>query len=138
MKSLKLFSNIMKQIDSTNTREYGGTGLGLSICHSLVNLMNGDITVKSAVGAGSTFTVTLEVGKAVIEPVGISDNSKCQRQLSEARALIVEDNLINQTILRRILEKYGMTIVIAENGAKALEIYMTQSDPFDIIFMVSF
>jgi signal transduction histidine kinase/ActR/RegA family two-component response regulator len=138
-----LFSRF-EQADSSNTRVTSGTGLGLAICNELVELMGGTITVDSRIGVGSSFTVTIPFKEQVeggrFENTSV-DRAEQEEQASEPpvrtshRALLAEDNEINQTILMRMLELEGFDVVLAENGQLAVEAVSNSEVPFDIIFM---
>jgi two-component system, sensor histidine kinase and response regulator len=103
------------QADSSTTRTYGGTGLGLTICKQLVQRMGGAIGVESAPGEGSTFWFVVPVVEAdaavgVPRPV----------ELSGVRALVVDDNETNRTILASQLASWGMECDSATNAQEAL------------------
>ena len=147
---LKLFIPF-SQADASHNRKYGGTGLGLAISKRLANLMDGDITVKSQVGHGSTFSVFMNTGpldgikmldnisEAVvfdkITPGSKVDISKIHL---DCRVLLAEDGPDNQRLLSLILTKAGAEVTIAGNGKIAVEKVMeaeSQGNSFDIILM---
>ena len=110
------------QADASTTRRYGGTGLGLSIARRLAELMGGTIAVESAVGAGSTFVLTLAFAPAMA-PAGEADGggqtpSPHQRH---AQILVVEDNIINRTVALQMLAKLDVRAAVAGNGEEALD-----------------
>lgn len=129
-----------EQVDNTATRTTPGTGLGLAICRDLVELMAGEIFLKSKVGEGSTFTVELPFDAAghYVEAPSAPQRSLKSRDLipkATKRALLAEDNEINQTILIRMLEMEGFEVTLAENGQKAVDAFQRDEEGFDMIFM---
>jgi len=134
------------QADSSTTRKYGGTGLGLAICARLVAMMAGKIWVESVVGQGSTFhfTARFKVAKAPVQlppevPVRlhdlpvliVDDNATDGRQRLDI--LLAEDNLVNQLLARRLLEKLGHRVEVAATGMEALAALERQH--FDLVLM---
>lgn len=121
----KLFQ-AFSQGDTSITRKYGGTGLGLTICKRLSQLMQGDISVSSVPGQGSTFTFTVQLG------VGAT-GQEVQRPALR-RVLVVDDNPLARTVIARLLEKAGCQTVAVESGEQALEtIAEHKLTPFDCI-----
>lgn len=114
----KLF-NPFSQADGSTTRKYGGTGLGLVICKELCGLMGGTISVQSKPGEGSEFNVQLPLRHALAH---VSSEALWDSNLTGKRALIVEDDLSAANTLACYLASFGMNTLIAENGARALEI----------------
>lgn len=114
-----------------------GTGLGLSICKSYVTAMGGTITCESTVDAGSTFSVELSFEKDLKQPSRTNEGVEGNGILFEnMRALLCEDNGVNQMIARRILEKYGFEVEIASDGAEAVEKFLrSDSGHYDVIYM---
>lgn len=114
------------QADSSTTRRYGGTGLGLAICKQLAELMGGSIQVDSAVGTGSTFTVTLPVELARPADVEMASgrSRRAMRQQRETlrglRVLVVEDDPTNLALIERLLTRVGCAVEAAHNGEEAL------------------
>ncbi|MGA1826395.1 MAG: ATP-binding protein [bacterium] len=124
------------QADVSHTRKYGGTGLGLTICKKLVGAMGGTIRIKSDVGAhhGSTFSFTIPYKPTTVK----KENNTRKRTMIEAKAgytiLIAEDDIPNQRLIKRILEKSGFTVATSNNGKEAIALY--KSDPtIDLILM---
>jgi PAS domain S-box-containing protein len=126
----KLFQPF-SQVDASITRQYGGTGLGLAICQYLVNLMAGEIGVKSQIDKGSKFWFELPFAK---QPQPISLPQDCQL-LTQRRLLVVDDNATNRKILYHQATSWGMQVEEATDATtalKALEIAVAEGKPYDI------
>jgi signal transduction histidine kinase/CheY-like chemotaxis protein len=126
---LPLLFHRFQQADTSTTRRFGGTGLGLSIARQLSQLMGGDISVESAVGVGSTFTVTLQLPLDLESP----GEGLPQLPLDDVRGIIVDDNAVNRRVLREQLACFGMRVDAAESGHEALALLRAASrtaDPY--------
>jgi two-component system sensor histidine kinase/response regulator len=111
----KLFERF-SQADSSTTRKYGGTGLGLSISKQLVEMMDGEVGLKSVEGKGSTFWFTLNLANTnTVRPKKGFDN------LREQKILIVDDNLTNRVLLGQLLTKWQVEHTLVDSGKRALE-----------------
>ncbi|MBQ9336648.1 MAG: response regulator [Lentisphaeria bacterium] len=125
------------QLADRNHRD--GTGLGLAICRKLTTLMNGELTVDSKIGAGSTFTVTLRNVRtaelAVKSPKSSSEPNLIERLGHfPSRILVVDDSPVNRAVLKAMLAKIGITdITMAQNGKEALSV-LTEDPKFDLVF----
>jgi two-component system sensor histidine kinase/response regulator len=111
----KLFERF-SQADGSTTRKYGGTGLGLSISKQLVELMGGEIGIRSVKGEGSTFWFTLNIANAKS-----TVRKKLYDNLHNQKILVVDDNLTNRTLLGLLLTKWQVKHTLVESGQKALE-----------------
>lgn len=108
------------QADGSTTRKYGGTGLGLAISKQLVELMGGkDLTVKSRIGAGTTFSFALPFSKG--ECADLTPDMKMISELTGIKLIIVEDNITSRDILRTYALSWGMNVDAVSSGPKALE-----------------
>jgi CheY-like chemotaxis protein len=113
------------QEDFTTKTKYGSTGLGMSITKSIVEMMNGEISVESEKGRGSTFTVTLTLDDSEREDEpseadGVAEGEG-EADLSGIRVLVAEDVDVNAEILQAVLEMRGIESDRAENGRIAVE-----------------
>jgi PAS domain S-box-containing protein len=134
-KQPELFQSF-SQLDPSYSKKFAGAGLGLAISRKLVELMGGEIAVRSTPGKGSCFSFTLSYQKVEegspepvdpsIDPVGLGD-------LPSLKILLAEDNPVNRLFLRRALLTGGHRVDEAENGALALE--KLQNGRFDLILM---
>lgn len=113
------------QADGSTTRKYGGTGLGLSITQKLVEAMNGKMKLESELDVGTTFTITIPLKKISddIDTKEIAEVVKKERITFNSHILVVEDNTMNQIVLRMHLKKFSVTCDIANDGLEAVDIY---------------
>lgn len=135
-KHVEIF-NEFTQADAAITRKYGGTGLGLAISKRLVNLLDGDIKLKSKQGEGSVFFFDLwmtvasqEERQPKIEEI---PEGEIADSLKGSDILVVEDNEINKLITQKFLTKWGAQFFHAENGQVAVEMVKTRD--FNCILM---
>ena len=144
------------QGNSSTTRVYGGTGLGLAISARLAEMMKGTMWVESEPGKGSVFHFIVRFGlqetaragstgqesaatpdrrREVLSgaPAGTDFALRAPASAKGAKILLVEDNAANQILARRVLEKQGYDVMVADNGAAALE--MLELRRFDVVLM---
>ncbi len=127
------------RLQSFKEFEKTGTGIGLAICKNLVNLMGGNIQVKSRLNQGSLFTFDIPAHskKAQEEPLTVSITREIITDLEKKsgnRILIVDDNPVNQELIREQLKSVGFnSLVLANNGQEAIELAMKHQP--DLILM---
>jgi signal transduction histidine kinase/ActR/RegA family two-component response regulator len=135
--NLNLLFQDFTQLDNSTKRRFGGTGLGLAITRRLVQLMSGSIEVDSHWREGTRFLVRLPL-HPVPRPASDSFRAPLAGNLADfagsgVRVLVAEDNPVNRRIARAMLEKAGVTVDLAENGAQAVRMHAEQ--PYHLILM---
>jgi len=131
----EVFERFNQGEDST-TRNYGGTGLGLSIVKKLILLQNGDIEVKSEQGKGTTFSfyIPYDIAKEQLNSKPIANINHFKDISNTAlRVLVVDDNAINQSLMKHLLSQWNVDFEMASNGLEAVE-YLRNKD-CDLVLM---
>lgn len=123
------------QGDETIARVYGGSGLGLYIAKTLCEQMGGTLQVTSREGKGSTFEFDLHFGLPGQQKVETEFAAATPYSLRNVRILVVEDQLVNQIIFRRILESAGAIVIPVEDGPQAVAQVLNQKEKIDLVLM---
>jgi PAS domain S-box-containing protein len=131
----KLFKDF-SQLQHTTAQNLEGTGLGLSISKKMMHLLGGQIGVKSKVGKGSAFWLSLSfedpenrTAKESFKPTP----KQTKKKIDGIRVLLVEDNLINQQAFKIMLQRMGCKVDVLSNGKQAVENF--GKGTYDIVFM---
>ncbi|MBL8474012.1 MAG: PAS domain S-box protein [Rhodocyclaceae bacterium] len=130
-----------EQGDNSTTRRYGGTGLGLAITRHLAHLMRGEVGVSSKPGRGSSFWITVWLGRpaegvmpdVIAHQTELSANQIIGRDYADARILLAEDDPVNQEVAVELLSMMGLTPDLAESGMEAVR--KARAKPYDLILM---
>jgi signal transduction histidine kinase/CheY-like chemotaxis protein len=128
----KIFENFQQEYSGTS-RLFGGTGLGLAIVKQLVEQQNGTIHVESKINEGSTFSFNLIFNKTNDEAEYEPEIVELDSHVENLKILVVEDIVLNQLLMKTVLEDFGFTCDIAGNGKIAVEKLKTES--YDTILM---
>nr|WP_255409057.1 PAS domain S-box protein [Flavobacterium sp. 11] len=128
----KIFENF-QQASSGTSRLYGGTGLGLAIVKQLVEPQGGSIRVRSTVNEGSTFSFTLSFQKTNADAELENELLELDTEIKNIKVLVVEDIPLNQLLMKTLLDDFGFSRDIAENGKIAIE--KLKENEYDIILM---
>ena len=130
-----LYEEFTQESDGARTN-YKGTGLGMAITKRYVDMMNGDIHVKSKQGVGTTFTVELPLRIAETAPDTKEKCSCTERDLQGVRVLMAEDNDLNAEIAITLLEEKGMKVTRAIDGQDVIDQFRAApAGSFDLILM---
>jgi CheY-like chemotaxis protein len=123
------------QLDSSATRDAGGAGLGLAICRELAGMMGGQVTVSSAPGKGSVFTLEIpleKLGESAPLPE-LSDAPSVPAATRPIRVLAAEDNEVNRIVLQALLSQVDVELMVVGDGAQAVAAWRAQ--PWDLVLM---
>jgi PAS domain S-box-containing protein len=132
----KIIFDRFRQGEASNIKASGGNGLGLAICKGLVELLDGEIWLRSETGRGSTFYVSLPYAASIPE---VENDMQLQAMLKQydfsgKTILVAEDEPANAELIRIILEKYGPNLLFVENGLDAVEV-CRQQPRIDLVLM---
>ncbi|MBF0288845.1 MAG: PAS domain S-box protein [SAR324 cluster bacterium] len=128
-----------EQLDASATRHHGGTGLGLAITKKMVELLGGNISLKSQIARGSSFHVRIPLKEASSDySTAHTINLDNLSFSKDNRILLIEDNKMNQQMINALFQDFGLKIHIANNGKDGVEQAQQscyENAPFDLILM---
>ena len=127
-----IFENF-KQATTGTSRLYGGTGLGLAIMKQLVEQQGGSVKVTSVINEGSIFSFIMSFKKTNSPAVFVPESQEPDRAIKTVKVLVAEDIVLNQLLMKTLLNDYGFEWDIAGDGKIAIE--KLQSNYYDIILM---
>lgn len=130
--------NTFEQLDSSHSRRYGGTGMGLSLVQRLVELMGGHITVETDLGTGSCFRFELPFELAAQGAAAPAPAEQFRESINASgisRALVVEDNVVNQRVATALLTRLGFETDAVSNGKEALDRVRASHSGYSVILM---
>ncbi len=130
----RLFAKF-EQMDASTSRRFGGSGLGLAITKQLVELMGGEIGVRSVENQGSTFwfSMPIEIAEKAGTPGNLHRNEGTFSANRHLKLLVAEDNHVNQLILTAMLGRFGHRLDIVENGEEAVA--AARDNDYDAVLM---
>jgi len=128
----KIFENF-QQASSGTSRLYGGTGLGLAIVKQLVESQDGSIQVSSKENEGSTFSFVLKFQKTNAKVEFETDPVEPDAEITGIKVLVAEDIVLNQLLMKTLLDDFGFECDVADNGKIAIE--KIQTKKYDVILM---
>ena len=134
-KLIRIFERFNQAEDSI-TRNYGGTGLGLSIVKTLIQLQDGSIEVRSEPGIGTIFDFFIPYSIAAEQfslPFKLNEAAISSIINPSLQLLVVDDNVMNQSLMKHLLEQRSLSFTIVSNGIEALE--ALREKLFDVILM---
>jgi len=131
------------QADRTISRRFGGTGLGMNITKQIIELMGGTISVRSEIGKGTIFALSLPIDPVEDQTVKENTADLVESMLEDAapdptdysalKVLVVDDNVTNHMVIRSLLESIVGEMHFANDGQEAIDILETT--PVDIVLM---
>lgn len=130
--------NTFEQLDSSNARNHGGTGIGLALVQKLVELMGGHVKVETDLGTGSAFCfeVPFELTEELPDsPRAESADTTSSKSHRNSRALVVEDNPVNQRVAAALLTRLGFQTDAVSNGRDALDRVRSNQFDYEVILM---
>jgi len=131
------------QADNSIARRFGGTGLGMTITKEIIELMGGSISLRSEIGKGTVFALTLPIESQETQPSSQNSGNLIDQLLEDAmpeptnysnlRILVVDDNATNHMVITSLLESLVGEIHLASDGQQAINVLETT--PIDIVLM---
>lgn len=128
----EIFENF-QQASSGTSSKYGGTGLGLAIVKQLVEHQEGKVSVVSELGKGSTFSFILNFLKTDENVQLFEEKVELDNNTDDIKVLVVEDILLNQLLIKTLLDDFGFESDVASNGKIAIE--KLKNNKYDIVLM---
>lgn len=127
-----VFDRFKQFIDNQN-RRHGGLGIGLAVCKQIASLMGADLRYRSTVGEGSEFMLAINLEYADAPAQSTSESLDIHTLTAGRRALIVEDNPVNQLVLKAALNKLGLEAICANNGKEGIS--AVENNVLDVVLM---